>query len=88
MSPFYNPLQLDKYSSWKDSEAVLSFFNRVAHNRGFHPTLEYERWYNIKPTTFSQYKVSEHITIYDINYFFDREQMQFGSSIEASRKPL
>ena len=29
-------------------ELVVPFFNTLAHEKGFHPTIEYRRWYEIK----------------------------------------
>lgn len=46
-----------KLFSWRDEKTLIPFLNKVAHGKGFHPTLQYERWYNINLTELAQYKV-------------------------------
>lgn len=36
---------------------IVPFFNRLAHEKSFHPTKESEQWYNVKKSDIVQYKV-------------------------------
>ena len=41
------------------NKEFLKFFNRLAHEQGFHPTNEHERWYHVKSDDIARYKVRE-----------------------------
>ena len=44
-------------NSWKGPQPIVSFFNRLAHEKSFHPIFEYERWYDINLEDVHTYKV-------------------------------
>ena len=52
---------IEKTTSWKDVEILVPFFNKLAVEKGFHPTSEYERWYDIKKSDLQYYKVIKYL---------------------------
>ena len=36
---------------------IVPFFNRLAHEKVFHPVKEHEEWYNIRESDVAGYKV-------------------------------
>lgn len=49
----------EKYGSWQRQPlSVVGFFNRLAHERNFHPTQEWDKWYTIKYSDLEIYKVN------------------------------
>lgn len=49
--------------SWMEDTSTVPFFNRVAHNKGFHPTEEYKRWYDLHKSDMTKYKVRTPIAL-------------------------
>lgn len=48
----------EKGTLWKVTHnSKLQFFNRLAHEQGFHPEKEFERWYTVRSQDFFDYKV-------------------------------
>lgn len=49
---------VEKLAKWQQfQQSIVPFLNRLAHNMGFHPTLQNEKWYDIKPAHVLYYLV-------------------------------
>jgi hypothetical protein len=40
--------KFEKPSSWANPSSLVPFFNRLAHNKGFHPSSDVHEWYKVK----------------------------------------
>lgn len=50
-------IALAKPNTWKTPRILMAFFNRLAHEKNFHPAYEFERWYDVKQGDLLFYKV-------------------------------
>lgn len=54
---FFYMIFVEGNNKWKNKELLVQFFNKLAHEKCFHPTLQYSRWYDLAHTDIAQQQV-------------------------------
>lgn len=53
-------------------KTIVAFFNRLAHEKGFHPTEDYAQWYDVCYADVTEYEVSGVMILLGGNRFYMR----------------
>ena len=63
----------------KDLPILVAFLNRLAHDEGFHPAFEWERWYDVKRDHLLNYEVLYTTVSQNLNPIF-HPNLSIGST--------